>query len=115
MLVNEEDEEEEFEEEFEEELEEELSQEQLNTVPDFPEDDPDEINSHATSFSDMYVIDEKEESRLKQIAFEKYMAEKAIEAKAIQRKQKEKEKLERKAKRLQERKANAHKKIKTGK
>ena len=35
--------------------------------------------SHATSFSDLYVIDEKEEARLKQIAFEKFMAEKAIE------------------------------------
>jgi len=36
------------------------------------------LNSHATSYSDWYVIDEKEEARLKQIAFEKYMAEKAI-------------------------------------
>ncbi len=40
----------------------------------------------------MYVIDEKEEARLKQIAFEKYMAEKAIEAKEIAREQALKEK-----------------------
>lgn len=41
--------------------------------------------SHATSYSSFYVIDEKEEARLKQIAFEKYMAEKAIEEKMARR------------------------------
>lgn len=35
--------------------------------------------SHATSFSEFYMIDEEEERRLKQVAFEKFMAERAIE------------------------------------
>ena len=43
--------------------------------------------SHATSYSEFYVIDEKEEQRLKQIAFEKFMAEKAIEEKIEKRQQ----------------------------
>ena len=48
-------------------------------MPDFPAEDNDDMLSHATSYSEFYVIDEREEARLKQVAFEKYMAEKAIE------------------------------------
>ena len=70
MLVNEvDDEEEELEESFEEEMEEELTIEQNSqvTVPDFPlnDDQEGEMLSHATSYSEFYVIDEKEEQRLK--------------------------------------------------
>lgn len=91
MLVNEADEEdeEEFEEEFEEEMEVELSCEHRSdgqSVPDFPpHEQKDDMLSHATSYSSFYVIDEKEEARLKQIAFEKFMADKAIEEKKIKR------------------------------
>ena len=53
------------------------------------------MNSHATSYSDWYVIDEKEEARLKQIAFEKYMAEMAVEERIRKREQAAKEKAER--------------------
>ncbi len=53
----------------------------------------------------MYVIDEKEEARLKQIAFEKYMAEKAIEARDIAREQALKEK---KQKALAQKEATRH-------
>ena len=55
-------------------------------MPDFPHQVKEEdLVSHNTSYSDFYVIDEKEEQRLKQIAFEKFMAEKAIEAKMEKR------------------------------
>ena len=72
MLVNEvedDDDEEELEESFEEEMEEELTIEQNSqaTAPDFPNngDQDGEMLSHATSYSEFYVIDEKEEQRLK--------------------------------------------------
>ena len=56
---------EEGEEEYEEEStesEEELSCEAQSTVPDFPiAIDDDDNNSHATSYSDFYIIDEREE------------------------------------------------------
>ena len=79
MMVNEADnqDEEEFEEETEEEFEEELTFEQKSSsMENFPEEkNEDDLNSHNTSYSSFYVIDEKEEARLKQLAFEKYMAE----------------------------------------
>lgn len=77
MLVNEEPEEaeEEYEEEMEEESELTIEQEQ-KTEPDFPiEEDDEDMHSHNTSYSEFYIIDEKEEQRLKEVAFEKYMAE----------------------------------------
>jgi len=99
MLVNEEDDEdeEEYEEEAEEETEHELSydEEQEQSLPDFPQEEVDDLNSHATSYSDWYVIDEQEEARLKQIAFERYMAEKAEEERARRRELALKEKAER--------------------
>ena len=57
--------EEEMEEEFEEEFEEEM--EEKVTMPKETLNKNDELdqNSHATSFSDWYVIDEEEEARLK--------------------------------------------------
>ena len=86
MLVNEEEDEdeEEYEEEIEEEMESELTIEQASShepsIPDFPAEKKEEdLLSRATSYSEFYVIDEQEEARLKQIAFEKFMAEKAIE------------------------------------
>ena len=83
LLINDQSAGEEGEEEYEEEStesEEELTDERKSTVPDFPIiNSDDDNNSHATSYSDFYVIDEKEEQRLKQIAFEKFMADKAIE------------------------------------
>lgn len=90
MLVNEEtgEDEEEFEESFEEEMEEELTIEMKSepSLPDFPLAEKEEdLLSHATSFSEFYVIDEREEERLKQVAFEKFMAEKAIEARMEKR------------------------------
>lgn len=39
------------------------------------DDDNLNMHSHATSYSDFYIIDEKEEARLKQIAFSKFMAQ----------------------------------------
>ena len=72
--------EEEMEESFEEEMESEESiiDEKESGKQKSREDDLLQ-NSHATSYSDWYVIDEAEEARLKQVAFEKYLAEKQIE------------------------------------
>lgn len=57
-------------------------------MPDFPiEPKEDDMLSRATSYSSFYVIDEKEEARLKQVAFEKFMAEKAIEEQVARREQ----------------------------
>ena len=65
LLVNDQSAGEEGEEEYEEEStesEEELSCEAQSTVPDFPiAIDYDDNNSHATSYSDFYIIDEREE------------------------------------------------------
>ena len=71
-------------------------------MPDFPEGEKEaDLLSHATSFSEFYVIDEQEEQRLKQIAFEKFMAEKAIE-----------EKIEKRASALKQKKLDSRKRAK---
>ena len=65
LLINDQSAGEEGEEEYEEEStesEEELTDEAQSTIPDFPMNvDYDDNNSHATSYSDFYIIDEKEE------------------------------------------------------
>ena len=69
LLMNEQSAGEEEEDEYEEEStdsEEELTNEAHSTIPDFPVNaEVDDNNSHATSYSDFYVIDEREEQRLK--------------------------------------------------
>ena len=71
-----------YEEECEEELESEVTVDKVK--PDPVEDPPGEVSSgkvstgklsRRTSFSSFYVIDEAEEARLKQIAFERFMAD----------------------------------------
>ena len=61
------DDDESFEEEMEQEIEEEFEEEMEEKVPKETLNKNDELdqNSHATSFSDWYVIDEEEEARLK--------------------------------------------------
>ena len=103
METNEDDDDESFEEEFEEELEEDMDEELNNEnknsqnadehnklkdsveigETDLKEGDSNEppieeheMLSRKTSYSDFYVIDKEEEHRLKQIAFERYLAEK---------------------------------------
>lgn len=110
METNEDDDDESFEEEFEEELEEDMD-EQLNNESkksqnadehnklkdsveigetDLKEKDSaeppieeHEMLSRKTSYSDFYVIDKEEEHRLKQIAFERYLADQQLEKKFI--------------------------------